>query len=127
MAGTQQPMSSNDAGSATDSFSKAQRAHGVSGVPAASPKINQAKLYSELDEIVGVFRTLEGCSVGKFVAGTEEPLTKKLQEILRNPDVSSARLTELLERYGVTISSDVMRRHRRRLMGKDGCKCPRES
>lgn len=127
MAEMRQPMSSNDAGNAIDSSLKVPRVRGVSAVPVVSPKINQAKLYSELDEIVGVYKTHEGCSVGKFVAATEEPLRSKLQEILRNPQVNSARLTELLQSHGLTISSDVMRRHRRRLSGKDGCKCSRES
>jgi hypothetical protein len=127
MAETQQPMSSNDAGNATGSSSKVQRARGVSGVQDVSPKINQADLFNALDSIIGLSRQLEGCSVGRFTSSLEEPLRSKMHGIMRNPDVSSARLTELLEKYGVTISSDVMRRHRRRLMGKDGCKCSRES
>jgi hypothetical protein len=127
MAETQQPTSSSDAGNATGSSSKAQRARGASGVQDASPKINQADLFKALDSIVGLHRQLEGCSVGRFVQSLEEPLRSKIQDIMRNPDVNSARLAELLEKYGVTISSDVMRRHRRRLMGKDGCKCSRES
>jgi hypothetical protein len=127
MAETQQPTSSSDAGNVTVSYSKAQRARGVSAVQDVSPKINQADLFNALDSIVGVNRQLEGCSVGRFTSSLEEPLRSKLHGIMLNPDVNSARLAELLEKYGVTISSDVMRRHRRRLMGKDGCKCSRES
>lgn len=127
MAETQQQMSSKDVGSATDSSSKAPRARGVSGVQDASRKINQADLFNALDSIIGVHKNLEGCSVGKFVQSLEEPLRGKLHDIMKNPNVNSARLTELLDVYGVTFSSDVMRRHRRRLMGKDGCKCSRES
>jgi hypothetical protein len=41
MAETQHSMSSNDAGNATDSSSKAQRARGASDVPVANLKINQ--------------------------------------------------------------------------------------
>lgn len=127
MAETQQPMNSNDAGNVTGSSSKAQRARGVSVVHAVNQKINQADLFNALDSIVGIHKNLEGCSVGKFVQSLEEPLRSKLHGIMTNPDVNSARLTELLDTYGVTFSSDVMRRHRRRLMGKDGCKCSRES
>jgi hypothetical protein len=127
MAETQQPTSSSDAGNATGSSSRARRARGVLDAQDASPKINQADLFNALDSIVGVNRQLAGCSVGKFVESLEEPLRSKIQGIMRNPDVNSARLAELLEKYGVSISSDVMRRHRRRLMGKDGCKCSRES
>ena len=127
MAETQQQTSSSDAGNATGSSSKALRARGVSGVQDASRKINQADLFNALDSIIGIHKNLEGCSVGKFVQSLEEPLRSKLHGIMTNPDVNSARLTELLDAYGVTFSSDVMRRHRRRLMGKDGCKCSRES
>ena len=127
MAETQQPMSSSDAGNATGSSSKAQRARGVSDALVVSPRINQADLFNALDSIVGIHKNLEGCSVGKFVQTLEEPLRSKMHGIMTNPDVNSARLTELLDAYGVTFSSDVMRRHRRRLMGKDGCKCSRES
>ncbi len=127
MAETQQPMSSSDAGNVTGSSSRAQRARGASAVPVVNPKINQVDLFNALDSIVGVSRQLEGCSVGKFTSSLEEPLRSKLHGIMMNPDVNSARLAELLEKYGVTISSDVMRRHRRRLIGKDGCKCSRES
>ena len=127
MAETQRQTSSSDAGNATGSSLKALRARGVSGVQDASRKINQADLFNALDSIVGIHKNLEGCSVGKFVQTLEEPLRSKLHGIMTNPDVNSARLSELLDAYGVTFSSDVMRRHRRRLMGKDGCKCSRES
>lgn len=127
MAETQQPMNSNDAGNVTDSFSKAQRARGVSAVPAVNPKINQDEFASALDDLVGVWKVQEGCSVGRITRELPEPIQTKFKETLRNEKVNSARLVEVLATFGITVGSDVMRRHRRRLLGKDGCKCPNES
>ena len=127
MAETQQPMNSNDAGNVTGSSSKAQRARGVSDVPVVNPKINQDEFASALDDLVGVWKIQEGCSVGRITKELPEPSRTKFQEALRNEKVNSARLVEVLATFGITVGSDVMRRHRRRLFGKDGCKCPNES
>ena len=127
MAETQQPMSSNDAGNVTGSSSKAQRARGVSAVPVVNPKINQDEFSSALDNLVGVWKIQEGCSVGRITRELPEPIQTKFKETLRNEKVNSARLVEVLATFGITVGSDVMRRHRRRLLGKDGCKCPNES
>ena len=127
MAETQQPMSSSDAGNVTGSSSKAQRARGVSDVPAVNPKINQDEFASALDDLVGVWKIQEGCSVGRITRELPEPIRTKFKETLRNEKVNSARLVEVLATFGITVGSDVMRRHRRRLLGKDGCKCPNES
>ena len=128
MAETQQPMSSSDAGNATGSSSKAQRARGVSDAQGVNPKINQDDFFKDLDSLVGFGREQAGCSIGKLVANLDEPLRSKLNEIMRNEKVNSARLGEVMLAYGLQVSSsDVLRRHRRRLLGKDGCKCPNES
>lgn len=127
MEETQQPMSSNDAGNVTGSSSKAQRARGVSAVPVVNPKINQDEFASALDDLVGVWKIQEGCSVGRITRELPEPIQTKFKETLRNEKVNSARLVEVLATFGITVGSDVMRRHRRRLLGKDGCKCPNES
>ena len=127
MAETQQPMSSSDAGNVTGSSSKAQRARGVSAVPVVNPKINQDEFSSALDNLVGVWKVQEGCSVGRITRDLPEPAQSKFKEALLSDKVSSARLVELLATFDITVGSDVMRRHRRRLLGKDGCKCPNES
>ena len=127
MAETQQPMSSNDAGNATDSFLKAQRTRGVSGVPVVNPKINQAEFIIGLEKLEGVHKFYTGCSVGRITRDLPEPAQSKFKEALLSDKVSSARLVELLATFDITVGSDVMRRHRRRLLGKDGCKCPNES
>jgi hypothetical protein len=124
MAETQQPMSSKGAGNATGSFSKAQPVHGASDVQGASLKINQDDFFSQLDALVGS-RNDGGCAIGAMVSKLEEPIQKKLNEIFINKNVESAKLAQLMSAYGLTVSSsDVLRRHRRRLQGRDGCKCP---
>jgi hypothetical protein len=123
----QQQMNSSDVGNVTGSSLKAQRARGVSDVPAVNPKINQDDFVSALDNLVGIWKIQEGCSVGRITRELPEPSRTKFQEALRNEKVNSARLVEVLATFGITVGSDVMRRHRRRLLGKDGCKCPNES
>jgi len=128
MAGTRRRTNTKGAGNATGSSSKAQRARGASAVRAVNPKINQDDFFADLDSLIGVTREQGGCSVGAFVSRLEEPIKTKLIDIMKNESVSSAKLSELLLSYGLPLSStDVLRRHRRRLIGKDGCKCPRES
>jgi len=127
MAEMQQPMSSSDAGNVTGSSSKVQRARGVSDAQGVNPKINQDDFFRDLDSLVGFDRQQTGCSIGRLVAKLDAPLRSKLNEIMRNEKVNSARLGEVMLAYGLQVSSsDVLRRHRRRLIGKDGCKCPNE-
>ena len=127
MAEMRQPTNSKDAGNATDSSLNPQRVHGVSDARVANLKTNQDDFLSELDALDGVSRYDGGCTVGRITESLEEPIKSKFKDALINPNVNSARLTELLAKYDIIVSSDVMRRHRRRLLGKDGCKCPRES
>lgn len=128
MAETRRQMSSNDAGSATGSSSRAQQDLGVSDAQGVNQKINQDNFFADLDSLIGVTREQGGCSVGALVSKLEEPIKSKLISIMKNQAVSSAKLGELMLSYGLPVSStDVLRRHRRRLLGKDGCKCPRES
>ena len=128
MAETQQPTNSSVAGNATGSSSKAQRARGVSDVQDVSPKISQDEFFARLDKLVGAGSEQGGCSIGLLVNNLDEPVRSKLIEIMKNEKVNSARLAEVMLAFGLQVSSsDVLRRHRRRLLGKDGCKCPRES
>ena len=128
MAETQRSMNSSDAGNATDSSLKALRARGASDVPVVNPKINQDDFFKDLDALVGFGREQGGCSIGRLVSKLDEPMRSKLTEIMKNEKVNSARLAEVMLAYGLQVSSsDVLRRHRRRLIGKDGCKCPNES
>jgi len=128
MAEMQQQTNSKDVGVAKDSSLKVQRVHGVSDAQGVNQKINQDDFFKDLDSLVGTGRGQSGCSIGKLVADLDEPLRSKLNEIMRNEKVNSSRLGEVMLAYGLQVSSsDVLRRHRRRLIGKDGCKCPNES
>lgn len=125
MGETQQPMSSKGAGNATGSSSKARRVRGASDVPVVNPKINQDDFLNELDSLVGAGRIIDGCAIGLMVAQLDETLRDKLNEIFTNERVLSSSLADVMRSYGLVVSSsDVLRRHRRRLNGKEGCKCP---
>ena len=124
MAETRRSMSSKDAGNATDSSSKAQRARGVLGVRAVNLKINQDDFLNDLDNLVGEGRT-NGCAIGVMVEKLDVAIQDKLNLIFVNPTVLSSSLADVMRSYGLVVSSsDVLRRHRRRLNGKEGCKCP---
>ena len=126
MAETRKPMSSKDAGNATGSSSRARRDHGASDVHVASPKINQDDFFNKLDSLVGKGRIQGGCSIGYMMETLDESIRLKIEEIMKNDSVQSTRLANLLKEYGFEISStDVLRRHRRRLQGRDGCMCYR--
>ena len=127
MAETRRSTNSSDAGNATDSSSRAPRARGVSDAPVVNPKINQDEFVSALDELVGVWKVQDGCSVRRITNELPEPARTKFKQALINEKINSARLVELLATFDIAVGSDVMRRHRRRLFGKDGCKCPIES
>jgi hypothetical protein len=123
MGETQHLMSSNDAGNATGSSSKAQRARGVLDAPVVNQKINQDNFLNDLDALVGEGR-VNGCSIGIMIETLDEPLQNKLNEIFMNQNVLSSSLAKVMRSYGLVVSSsDVLRRHRRRLWGKEGCKC----
>jgi hypothetical protein len=125
MAETQRSMNSSDAGNVTGSSSKAQRARGVSDALAVNPKINRDDFLQELDALVGAGRIIDGCSIGLMVSQLDEQLRNKLNEIFMNERVLSSSLADVMRSYGLVVSSsDVLRRHRRRLNGKEGCKCP---
>lgn len=127
MAEKRQRTNQLDAGDAKNISLSQRPVPGVSDALVANLKTNQDNFLSELQALDGLTRYDGGCSVGKVTDSLDEPLKTKFKEALLNPNVNSARLAELLSKYDIVISSDVMRRHRRRLLGKDGCKCPRES
>lgn len=125
MAETQRSTNSSDAGNATDSSLRARRARGASDVPVVNLKINQDEFVKDLDSLVGAGRFIDGCAIGLMVSQLDEPLRNKLNEIFMNERVLSSSLADVMRSYGLVVSSsDVLRRHRRRLNGKEGCKCP---
>lgn len=127
MAGSHKQTSSKDVGNATDYSLSQPRARGALDAQDVNQKINHNDFASKLDSIIEAPHRLSGCKVGKIVDALEEPIKTKFIEALINEKIESARLVEVLADFDITVGSDVMRRHRRRLRGKDGCRCPLES
>jgi hypothetical protein len=124
MAETQRQTSSKGAGNATDSSLSRLRDHGVSDVLGVSQKINLDDFASKLDSLNGK-KTLPGheCAMGKLMRELPESFSSKLMATLINPSVEGTAITKVLADFGFEMSSNVVRRHRRRLQGLDGCKC----
>ena len=124
MAETQRQTSSKGAGNATDSSLSQQPARGVLDVQGVSQKINLDEFASKLDSLYGK-KTLPGneCAMGKLLRELPKHFSDKVKEALLNPSVEGTALTKLLADYGFEMSSNIVRRHRRRMQGLDGCKC----
>lgn len=124
MAGKQRQTSSKDAGNATDSSLSQPRARGVSDVHDASLKINLDEFSARLDSLQGK-KTLPGykCAMGALLQELPEAFSQKLSEALLNTSVEGSAITKVLADYGFEVSSNIVRRHRRRMQGLDGCKC----
>lgn len=119
--------SSKDVGNATDYSLNQPRARGALDVQGVNQKINPNDFLSQLDSIVEVPHRLAGCRVGRIVHALDEPMKTKFIEALMNDNIQSSRLVEVLAQFNIAVGSDGMRKHRRRLRGKDGCGCPVES
>lgn len=117
-------MSSKGAGNATDSSLSRQRAHGLLDVQDASLKINLDEFTAKLESLSGK-KTLPGheCAMGKLIRELPDSFSSKLEEALLNPSVEGTAITKVLADYGFELSSNIVRRHRRRMQGLDGCKC----
>ena len=124
MAETQRQTSSKGAGNATDSSLSRQRARGVSDAQDVSQRISLDEFTSKLDSLNGK-KTLPGheCAMGKLMRELPEAFSSKLMETLKNTSIEGTAITKVLADYGFEMSSNVVRRHRRRLQGLDGCKC----
>jgi hypothetical protein len=126
MAETQRQTNSKGVGNATGSSLSQQPARGVLDVQGVSQKINLDEFTSRLDSLYGK-KTLPGneCAMGRLLRELPKAFSEKLAEALLNPAVEGTALTTLLADYGFEMSSNVVRRHRRRMQGLDGCKCPK--
>lgn len=124
MAEKQRQTSSKGAGNATGSSLSQQRARGVFDVQDVSQRINLDEFTSKLESLHGK-KTLPGykCAMGALLSELPEAFSTKLAEALLNPLVEGTAITKVLADYGFEISSNVIRRHRRRMQGLDGCKC----
>lgn len=127
MAETQRQTNSSDVGNATASSSRVRRARGVSDVQGVSQKINQDDFLSRLDSLP-IRTTNSGvCAVGKLLKELPESMSLRLNQALQNHSVTATTIALLLNDFGFDISSTTVRRHRRRMDKKDGCKCNNES
>lgn len=124
MAEKQRQTSSKGAGNATGSSLSQQRARGVFDVQDVSQRINLDEFSNKLDSLHGK-KTLPGykCAMGALLSELPEAFSTKLAEALLNPLVEGSAIAKVLADYGFEISSNVIRRHRRRMQGLDGCKC----
>ena len=124
MAGKQRQTSSKGAGNATGSSLSQPRARGVFDVQDVSQRINLDEFTSKLESLHGK-KTLPGykCAMGALLSELPEAFSTKLAEALMNQLVEGSAIAKVLADYGFEISSNVIRRHRRRMQGLDGCKC----
>jgi hypothetical protein len=124
MAETQRRMSSKDVGNVTVSYLNQQPDLGASDAQDASLKINLDEFSNQLDLLNGK-KTLPGgeCGMGKLLKELPESVSEKLKQALLNENIEATGICALLRTYGYIVSSNIMRRHRRTMMGKDGCKC----
>ena len=124
MAETQRQTSSKGAGNATDSSLSRQRARGVSDAQDVSQRISLDDFSSKLESLYGM-KTLPGneCAMGKLMRELPEAFSTKLMEALLNTSVEGSAITKVLSDFGFDMSTNVIRRHRRRMQGLDGCKC----
>lgn len=124
MAETQRRTSSRDAGNVTVSYLNQQPDLGASDAQGANPKINLDDFSKQLDSLNGK-KNLPGgeCGMGKLLRELPEPVAEKLKQALLNQSIEATGICALLKTYGYNVSSNIMRRHRRTMQGKDGCKC----
>lgn len=124
MAEKQRQTNSKGAGNATGSSLNRLRDRGVFDVQGVSQKISLDEFTLKLDSLTGK-KTLPGhqCAMGQLLLELPEAFSTKLKEALMNTSVEGTALTKLLADYGFEMSSNIVRRHRRRMQGLDGCKC----
>lgn len=124
MAEKQRQTSSKDAGNATGSSLSQQPARGALDVQDVSQRINLDEFSARLDSLQGK-KTLPGykCAMGALLQELPEAFSQKLSEALLNTAVEGSAITKVLADYGFEMSSNIVRRHRRRMQGLDGCKC----
>jgi len=122
MAEIQKQTNFKDVGNATDSSLNLPPDHGVSVVPDASQIINQDDSIAKLEALLKN-NIPNGCKFGNFLHTLDDPAKSKLLQIVKNPNISVSKISELLTEFGFSVCSDSVRRHRKRLLGQNGCRC----
>lgn len=62
------------------------------------------------------------CSIGFILDRLSDEQREKFEQLLES-NVRGTRISALLQRYGYTVSSETVQRHRRRKL-VSGCRCP---
>jgi hypothetical protein len=126
MAEIQKQTNFKDVGNATDSSLNLLPDHGVSAVPDVSQIINQDDSIAKLEALLNN-DVPNGCRFGNFIHILDEPAKSKLIAIVKNPNISVSKISELLSEFGFSVASDSVRNHRKKLLGRMGCRCSFDS
>lgn len=116
---------SQDVGAVTESSRSTSLDLGNSTAPDVKQQINK---FSNLDNLLDSYepaKKVNGaiCSVFKMYEQIPLSTQERLNKLMDNKSVTSGEICKLLKTFDLTISVEVMRRHRRRKTGT-GCACP---
>lgn len=82
-------------------------------------------LLADLDDLLtSPSRPKTPCTAGVVIAALPEDVREKVEALLLKESVSSARISQVLERHGYNVSYSSLTRHRRRRTNGTGCLCP---
>lgn len=82
-------------------------------------------LISELDLLAAEsWKVRTPCMAGRMLENMEPDVRAKVDELLANRKVPSARIAHVLRKWGYEVSYPSLTRHRRRLTDGTGCLCP---
>ena len=65
------------------------------------------------------------CSIGKMLVSLDKEDREALTKVLADPLIESSSIARVLDKNGISIGGDLIRRHRRRANG-NGCMCPKD-
>ena len=114
-----------DVGDVTESLPSTLVDHGNSTAPDVKQSTNK---FNELDSILSNFvpeKKAFGltCSVRKILEQLPVETQNKLNVLMDNKEVHAGDICRILKSFNLLVSTEVMRRHRRRRTGT-GCSCP---
>lgn len=122
MGEQRQPMNLSDAGNATDYSLSSPQDRGESNVTDAKPSI-KTDLLSDLSQLNAKIPSHMPCRTWEVLQMLDANTTKVLMDALMNPSVRGTWIAEALGKHGYKISAYSIQRHRRAMMGKEGCSC----
>jgi hypothetical protein len=63
--------------------------------------------------------------MGKMLVSLDKEDREALIKVLADPLIESSAIARVLDKNGISIGGDLIRRHRRRASG-NGCMCPKD-